>query len=180
MDNINSQFAFDTHQLMEDNDVRLSFSGDFTPDLITVLLLMARSNIGGRSVMKKVYNLMIESLENLTKHALKNEGDKFPAMFVLGKDDEYYYLATGNKISNHEIASLEEKLTKVNSLDKEGLRAWYNEVLMADTGLNERGGAGLGLIDMALKSGHSFIFDFQKIDDAHSFFTLKIKVKDAI
>mgnify|MGYP006077818037 FL=1 len=66
MKNINSQFAYETHQLMEGGDVRLSFSGEFSPDLITVLLLMAKSNIGDKSVMKKVYNVMIECLENIT------------------------------------------------------------------------------------------------------------------
>lgn len=176
---INSQFAYETHQLMEDNSVRLSYSGEFSPDLITVLLLMAKSNIGGRSIMKKVYNIMIESLENLTKHALKNEGDKYPATFVLGKDDDFYYLATGNKISNKEIDALKEKLIKANSLEKEGLREWYNEILTNERELNVRGGAGLGIIDMAIKSGNKFEFDFEKIDGENSFFTLKIKVEDA-
>lgn len=180
MENINSQFAYDTHQVMEDKSVRLSFSGEFSPDLITVLLLMAKSNIGGRSVMKKVYNIMIESLENLTKHALKNEGDKFPAMFVLGKDDEFYYLATGNKINESDVPVLKEKLDKVNSLSPEGLREWYNEILTSDSGLNEKGGAGLGIIDMALKSGNKFHYEFEKIDSDHSFFTLKIKVEDKV
>lgn len=178
MDNINSQFAYDTHQLMERCSVKLSFSGEFSPDLITVLLLMAKSNIGGRSVMKKVYNIMIEGLENLTKHALKNEGDRYPAMFVLGKDDDFYYLATGNKIPKIEVESLKSKLEKANSLDKDGLRKWYNDILMDDSGLNDKGGAGLGIIDMALKSGNKFKYDFEKIDDENSFFTLMIKVED--
>lgn len=164
---------------MEDNSVRLSYSGDFSPDLITVLLLMAKSNIGGRSIMKKVYNIMIESLENITKHALKNEGDKYPATFVLGKDDTFYYLATGNKILNREIEALKFKLNKANSLEKKGLREWYNEILTNEKKFNLRNGAGLGIIDMAIKSGNKFEFYFEKIDDDNSFFTLKIKVKDA-
>jgi hypothetical protein len=163
---------------MEGGDVRLSFSGEFSPDLITVLLLMAKSNIGGKSVMKKVYNVMIECLENLTKHSLKAEGDKFPAMFLLGKDDDYYYLATGNKVATNEVKELEEKLIKVNSLEKEGLRAWYNEILTSETGFSSIGGAGLGIIDMALKSGNKFEYSFHQIDDANSFFTLKIKVEE--
>ena len=72
-----SQFAYDTHQLMESSTVRLFFSGEFSSDLITVLLLMAKSNIGGRSVMKKLY-IMIECLENLTKHAYKNKTSQHP------------------------------------------------------------------------------------------------------
>ena len=179
IERVNSQFAYETHQLMEDNSVRLSYSGDFSPDLITVLLLMAKSNIGGRSIMKKVYNIMIESLENITKHALKNEGDKYPATFVLGKDDTFYYLATGNKILNREIEALKFKLNKANSLEKKGLREWYNEILTNEKKFNLRNGAGLGIIDMAIKSGNKFEFYFEKIDDDNSFFTLKIKVKDA-
>ena len=68
MSHLNSQFAYDTHQLMDSKSVSLSFSGEFSPDLISVLLLMAKNTIGGRSIMKKIYNIMIESLENLTKH----------------------------------------------------------------------------------------------------------------
>lgn len=179
MENIGSQLAYDTHQIMEQNAVKLSFSGDFTPDLITVLLLMAKSNIGGRSVMKKVYNIMIECLENLTKHALKNQGDKFPAMFVLGKDEEFHFLATGNKIDNGEVAELESKINRANNSNKEELRSWYNEILMSEQGITHKGGAGLGIIDMALKSGYPFSYKFEPIDENHSFFTLKIKVKDA-
>lgn len=173
---INSQFAYETHQLMEENSVQLSFSGEFSPDLITVLLLMAKSNIGGRSIMKKVYNIMIESLENLTKHALRDEGDRYPATFLLGRDDDFYYLSTGNKIKNDEVDALKLKLVKANSLDKEGLKNWYNEILTSERLLNTRGGAGLGIIDMAIKSGNKFEFGFEKIDDENSFFTLKIKV----
>jgi hypothetical protein len=177
MKNINSQFAYETHQLMEGGDVRLSFSGEFSPDLITVLLLMAKSNIGDKSVMKKVYNVMIECLENITKHSLKIEGDQFPAMFLLGKDDDYYYLATGNKIASNRVKGLENKLIKINSLDKKGLMVWYNEILTSDTSFSSKGGAGLGIIDMALKSGNKFEYSFNQIDDSNSFFTLKVKVE---
>ena len=105
MKNINSQFAYETHQLMEGADVRLSFSGEFSPDLITVLLSMAKSNIGDKLVMKKVYNVMIECLENLTKHSLKIEGDQFPAIFfVLSSNTEgklYFKDATGRGVVYH-------------------------------------------------------------------------------
>jgi len=161
---------------MEDNSVKLSFSGDFNPDLITMLLLLTKNNIGARSVMKKIFNVMIECLENLTKHSLQNTQTEFPAIFLFGKDDDNYYLATGNKIDYQTRDQLNQKLTKANSLDKAGLRAWYNEILMSDSGINERGGAGLGIIDMAMKSGNPFEFTFDKIDSEFCFFTLKIKI----
>ncbi len=176
MDKVSSQLAYDTHQLMEESSVKLSFSGQFNPDLITMLLLMAKNNIGGRAVMKKIYNIMIECLENLTKHSLQSDDTEFPAIFLFGKNDDSYYLATGNRVDEETKNQLQQKLEKANSLDKAGLRNWYNEILMSDTGISERGGAGLGIIDMAMKSGHPFNFTFDKIDSEFSFFTLKVQI----
>tara|TARA_B100001778_G_C18599446_1_gene636465 strand:+ start:217 stop:759 length:543 start_codon:yes stop_codon:yes gene_type:complete len=176
---LSSQFAYETHQLMDVKSVRLTFSGEFSPNLISVLLLMAKKTLGRTSIMKKTYNIMIECLENLTKHALMNEGDTFPAIFVLGKDDDFYYLATGNKIAQEKISNLKDRLEKANSLDRVALLNWYNDILIRDQELNQNGGAGLGIIDMALKSKHKFEYAFQEIDAHHSFFTLKVKINSA-
>ena len=45
------------------------------------------------------------------------------------------------------------------------------------TSISSKGGAGLGIIDMALKSGNKFEYSFNQIDDSNSFFTLKVKVE---
>lgn len=37
-------------------------------------------------------------------------------------------------------------------------------------------GAGLGLIDMARKASRALEFDFRKLDDENSFFTLKTTI----
>ena len=178
MKRLNSQFAYDTHQLMDVKSVNLSFAGEFSPDLISVLLYTAKSTIGGQSIMKKIYNIMIECLENLMKHALIHEEDLFPAIFVLGKDEHFYYLATRNKIARENISDLQLRLEKVNQLDRVELKKWYNEILIRGEQVNKNGGAGLGIIDMALKSKNKFEYGFQEIDANHSFFTLKIKIEN--
>ena len=40
-------------------------------------------------------------------------------------------------------------------------------------GLTHKGGAGLGFVDMARKSGQKLHFDFEPIDEHFSFFSLK-------
>jgi len=164
---------------MELKSVGLSFSGEFSPDLISVLLMMAKTTIGGRSIMKKIYNIMIECLENLTKHAMTNDGDNFPAIFVLGNDNSFYYLATGNKINKDKIPNLKERLEKVNEMNRIDLLSWYNDILVSDEELNQNGGAGIGIIDMALKSKNKFEYSFQEVDEHSSFFTLKVKIDSA-
>jgi len=173
-----SDFAYHIHQTMEQENVHLCYTGGFTPELINVLLLMAKKNVDERGVLKKVYNIMIESLENVTRHAIKSNDEKYPAIFVIGKDAEHHYLATGNKIDKADRTDLEKRLQKINSLDKAGLRAWYNEILQNGNMPTDNSGAGLGIIDIALKSGNPLDYKFEEMEgDANNlFFVLKIKV----
>jgi len=175
-DSFTSDFAYSIHQIMEKESINLCYTGDFTPELINVLLLMAKKNIDQRGAMKKVYNIMIESLENLTRHAIRNNDKDYPAIFVIGIDQDHHYLATGNKVSKTEVTDLKKKLEKVNNLNKSELRAWYNEILQVDELPTDEKGAGLGIIDMALKSGHPLDYKFEEIDEHNDFFVLKIKV----
>lgn len=175
---VSSDFAYNIHQIMEKEAIHLCYTGEFTPELINVLLLMAKKNVNERGVLKKVYNIMIESLENLTRHASKNDAGIYPAIFVIGKDGEYHYLATGNKVAKKDKLDLESRLNKVNSLDRLGLRNWYNEILLSEDMPTDTSGAGLGIIDMALKSGNPLAFKFEEMEDHPEdlFFVLKIKV----
>jgi hypothetical protein len=159
---------------MNDKSVNLTFSGDFSHDLVSVLLVLAKNTVGSRRVMKKIYKIMTESLENLTKHSLIYE-KQFPAIFILGKDEDFYYIATGNRVAQNKVLGLKKKLEKVNHLDNEGLKRWYSEILINNQAKKSIG-SGLGIIDMALKSKNKLEFNFQEIDVNHSFFTLKVKV----
>lgn len=175
---MNSNYVYDTHKLMSDKNINLAFSGQFTPELITSMLFMAKKNISKSVTMKKVYNIMIECLENLTKHGTLNDDDneRFPAIFIFGNDNDYYYLATGNTILEEQCEPLKQKIDKANSLDKKGLRDWYNEILMGDEGVSERGGAGLGIIDIAMKSGNQIEYEFKPLYDEYVFFIIKVKI----
>ena len=72
MNNFNSQFAYDTHELMKDKSVNLTFAGDFSHDLVSVLLVLAKNTVGSRRVMKKIYKIMINYINynkiNLVLH----------------------------------------------------------------------------------------------------------------
>ena len=42
--------------------------------------------------------------------------------------------------------------------------------------MSEKGGGGLGMIDIARKSGQKLDYEFLPIDDVFAFFTLTIKI----
>jgi len=94
---------------------------------------------------------------------------------MVGKDNDTYSIFTGNYITNANAEVLKEKLDKINSLGAEELKAYYKEVLNNGM-MSEKGGGGLGMIDIARKSGKKLDYDFQAVDDMHSFYSLNIKV----
>jgi hypothetical protein len=172
-----TDFAFKLNKTMEEHSIRISYTGEFSTDLINVLLGMSRESAKMETVHIKVYNIMIESLENVVRHAEASVENPYPAIFVLAQDDDFHYVCTGNKIHNNDIPALTNKINKTNSSTREELREVYNEIMLNGKTPDDNTGAGLGIIDMALKSRNKLHFKFTPIDESSAFFVLKIKVK---
>lgn len=177
MGEVPTNFAYSLNKTMEEHAIRLSYSGEFNADLISVLLGMSKGTVKMGTAQKKVYNIMIESLENVVRHASSSNENPYPAIFILAQDEDYHYVCTGNKMHNSEIPPLKSKLEKANNCDRTQLRTWYNQVLTNGEIPTDNKGAGLGIIDMALKSQEKLHFVFTPIDEETSFFVLKIRVK---
>jgi uncharacterized protein (UPF0264 family) len=70
---------------------------------------------------------------------------------------------------------LRDRIERVNSLTKDELRQYYREIL-DNNRISQKGGADLGMIDMARKSGQKLDFSFTQVNDKLSFFDLTVKV----
>ena len=131
---------------------------------------------------RKVYNILVEALQNLYHHTdaqaavvLDNGDQKKTAKFILALKNEEYNILAANYIVKDNIPTLKSKLDKVNSLEKDGLRELYKEVLNNGQ-YSVHGGGGLGMIDIARKSGNKLEYDFSDVNEDYGLFTLKIKV----
>ena len=89
------------------------------------------------------------------------------------------YKRQGNLIANEKIDQLKTKLDKINSLDKAGLKELFTRSLYHQTGTTESTG-NMGLIDMARKSGEKLIYQFEKINEEYSYYTLEVRIEDKI
>ena len=78
-------------------------------------------------------------------------------------------------LKNENADLLKSRLEKINSLNEDELKAYYKEVLNNGM-MSDKGGGGLGMIDIARKSGQKLAFDFQKVDDEYSFYSLNINI----
>ena len=61
------------------------------------------------------------------------------------------------------------------SIVKEELKDYYKQVLNNGE-MSLKGGGGLGMIDIARKTGQKLHYNFQNIDNKVSFFSLNIKI----
>jgi hypothetical protein len=176
---------YDFYDKMERNHIMLSFKGDITSELLTSILQIMESKLDSMNeepkIKKKVYNVLVESLQNLYHHmdevSTNEEGEEMvrSAIFMVGKVESQYNIITGNYILNNNVEGLKSRLDKVNSLNKEELKAYYKQVL--DNGeMSAKGGGGLGMIDIARKTGEKLGYDFMPVDSKYSFFSLNIKI----
>jgi hypothetical protein len=88
-----------------------------------------------------------------------------------------YSITTGNYIQTTRKDSFENKLERINSLESAELKELYKEVLNNDA-RSEKGGGGLGMIDIARKTGKKLNYAFAPLNDEYSFFSLNINVED--
>ena len=161
----------------------LSFKGEVTSDLLTSILQIMESKMESLAespkIKKKVYNILVECLQNLYHHLddddFKTKVNEKSALFMIKKEDGEYSIMTGNFIANGNVGLMTARLDKINGMDKVELKDYYKSVLNNGE-MSAKGGGGLGMIDIARKSGKKLDYIFNKIDDEYSFFSLKIKV----
>lgn len=172
-------YIFELHKTLSEQNIILVYEGEFSQEITKSVLSMAEKNMDTTNeevnVKKKVFNVMVECLQNICKHSEEfgADNDDFnTAIFMIGKEHETYKITSGNVIYNNKVEGLKAKLEKINSLDKEGLKEYYKNTL-SNSELSDKGGAGLGFIDMARKSGQKLAFEFVKIDEQISFFSLQ-------
>lgn len=178
---LNSSIAHRLTQYVSKDSLEYIYRGNVNSAIAENILSLAENNIGQSRekilIRKRIYFIMVECLQNITRHQEKivdrktdNEG-----LFIMRKKKFAYYITSGNLIKNDTIDSLKAKIEKINNLDEESLKQYSRQVLDNGT-FSSKGGAGLGLIEMARKSGRKFRYEFVKLDDEYSFFYLHLSI----
>ena len=180
--------SFDVNEYyskLNGGDVLMAFKGNISSELISNVLEVVESRMDDYSenskIRKKVYNVLVESLQNLYHHieALPNSmheqfGEKF-GILVVSRVDDKYKISTGNFIIQDKVDMLRNKIDKINSMGKEELKDMYKFILNHQR-LSEKGGGGLGLVDIARKTGNKLDYTFEKFDDKYYFFNLDVYI----
>ena len=173
---------------LSDGNPVIYYKGNIDSDLINgVLDVIEKKMLTDKEhskTRKKVYNVLVESLQNLYHHV-----DKVPADFKDQTSEKYgilsvnkvkdgYKIITGNFIRSSNVNDLKEKINRINQSSHEEITELYKFILNHQR-ISSKGGGGLGLVDIARKTGNKLEYIFKEYDESNSFFYLNIMVNNA-
>ncbi len=128
-----------------------------------------------KSAVKRIFNIVIETLQNICLHGEKDNNGYQMTYFIIGKIQNDFTIFSGNIITNLMAEKLNKRLNSIKSLSDTDLKKQYIEVL-SNGELSAKGGAGLGFLTIALKSSNNIDFEFQMLNKEYSLFSLQSKV----
>jgi len=173
----NLDFSLSLFDAMQKDNLNYIYRGIFNQQITDSILALTETNLQteeqSSKMKKRVYAIMVEGLQNVTRHQNEKQiiDDDNLGLFVIKRSTERYYITTGNSTEKTNIPVISKLIKKINSLDKDELKAYYKQVL-SEGELSNKGGAGLGLIDMARKSGNKLSYRFLDINDLNTYFYL--------
>ncbi|MDM8515509.1 SiaB family protein kinase [Desulfobacterales bacterium HSG16] len=161
------------------------FSGPISQNLVSEIGSILEQKMGlekaSRSTVLRVFSMVVEKAQNIIHYSAEKYIDKKTdrdeielrlGIIAVGYENNHYFVLCGNKIHNKKAGKLKKKLALLQSMNKEELKKYYREQRKKEPD-KESKGAGLGFIDMAKKANKPIEFDFKKIDDEMSFFSMK-------
>lgn len=160
----------------------LNYQGNLTPkesdELIfhaDTILQVSEPNV---KIRKKVFSILVEIVQNIHQYSSdirESGGSETKVEFVLKKNLDGYQIISGNTIARKRIPSFRRKLDRVNNMDRELLRQTYLEQL-GNGKFSASGGAGIGLMHIARKSGKKINYHFSRYSQSQSYFSLEVYV----
>lgn len=156
--------------------VLVSFSGTLSQEQVAKLETEVESKIVEAGVpkgpLKKIFFISVETLQNMLIHGNKDGEGKQHNFFILRKNGVKTHITSANLVQSKNITGLENQMKTINDFeDAAALKQYYMEHL-ENNQLSEKGGAGLGFITIAMKSGNKLSYEFDKINEDTSLFLL--------
>jgi hypothetical protein len=169
----------DYHRSLDQN-VPISYKGPIDEHILHAIGSHIESVLSHNpKAGKKIFKIFIELAQNISyysaeKSIYKASKEIGSGMVLIGENEHSFTFVTGNLVKNDDIFSIIDKSEIINSLDREELREYKREQRKLPHG--PKGGANIGLIQVALTSENPLDIEVTPIDDDHSFFSIAVKV----
>jgi hypothetical protein len=164
---------------MSQSGIFLDYRGPLDFEVINSLLKKLKKSSEFKDLNKitgkRVYFVVVECLENILKHA-ELELSENPATnshITVRKINDKIIVDAGNPVSGDVKENIVQRLEGINNSDEKILKSLYENKIRSEL-LNNEECAGLGFIQMALKSGNKIIYSFNPLTNGYLYFEIVI------
>jgi len=129
---------------------------------------------------KKMISVMIEALENISKYSDQftcemEEGSGFCPSCHITRSEEGLELETKNPVRKEDVMTIKKRIDMVNQHDRDALKSLYKEII-TNGEFSEKGGAGLGFIEMAKTANNKLEYKFDQLSPEYSLYTFRVRM----
>ncbi|MBL8002648.1 MAG: SiaB family protein kinase [Flavobacteriales bacterium] len=177
--------AYALYKGLAGDDICFAYSGAFndghTGRLIDLGEAVMEEAGAARNVRQRLAYVMVEAYQNIVRHRAP-----LPPAIALGAGRSLFMLRSRpaaqqvmavNPVVRSEVPRLEQALSDLVGLDPAGLKQRFLQKLSQE-GMSARGGAGLGLIEMARRSGNELAHRIIGLGEDHVLFQLLVEFGD--
>lgn len=162
-----------------------AFKGTINKDLIEKGLCDIEKKIenSDKKIRRKVYYVAVESIQNLYHHSetpqsireTEKIGEKFVMFSLLKNGSDIYEFTTGNFVDFKTMQFLKSRIEQLNFLSKDEIKILYKKILN-NKEFSDKGGGGLGMIDILKKTGNKYDYKFIECGDNNYLYLLSITI----
>jgi hypothetical protein len=148
----------------------------FSNALTSRLERMLGERIANKAVQKRFFNAFIEIVQNIRIHAIKDVDNHVHAGLIVYERNEKLCADFLNMVSRKQAEHLEERYNEINSLSAEELKKLYLDIMLHGE-ISLKGGAGLGIITVVMKTKNPSTVKTIEINKDYSIFGSHIELE---
>ena len=180
--------VFEYSKMLTEHNISVIYSGPIWAGGIDGIaeLLQRRLNFDDlpRSTSKSIFSVFVEQMHNMLMYSAEKEEfhtenkitDASKGIFVLGRDDNTYFVKSGNVVTEYSAGILKERIDHLNTLDKQGLKQYFKERSRGENDNPESGGAGIGLIEIARRTTSKIDYSLTPYGEGLMYFTMSVAI----
>lgn len=172
MTNINS-IILKFREIFEKDRTAMYYHGEFDDRFTDKLISIADYEVEKKTKRRMAF-LISESFQNIIRHGENDILEENTGLFGIRGRDPYLSIYSSNLISEESKRYLDSNISNLNNLNDEALKEHYRQVL-SEGRINEKGGAGLGLIEMAKKSRRPMQMEFHN-QPHHNIYSFNLQI----
>ncbi len=176
---IKCEGLYQLYKTLSEKDIILSYTGPVSQNLLVDINVTLMNIEGIQKSSKKIFKLFVELAQNIERYSDQREfvegyREVGVGILVIFETANSYIISAGNLIEESKVEALKTQCEFISSLSSEEIKTYYHKELHAEHANSK--GAGIGIIDIARRTGNDFTFEFNEAAQDYSFFIINVTI----